>query len=212
MAEAATKMLQTMQIVPDVLSTAVTLPKRMGIQYGPGAAPYGLDGACSELKPATVVNQPHSVTLEEPDADKHYTLIMTDPDVPARDYHPFREFIHWVVVDCPGADISAGKALFSYVGAGPPHSSGLHRYVFMWFEQSKKDIFDEAKAAAVLPEGRGGAKAAAFAEKHGLGAPLAAAVFEAQWDESVDALHEGIGFVPPPQYRSPAQKAKHGDA
>ena len=47
----------------------------------------------------------------------------------------FREFVHWVVANIPSAAASAsspsavqGHVIAPYVGAGPPHASGLHRY------------------------------------------------------------------------------------
>ena len=35
----------------------------------------------------------------------------------------------------------------------------------------------------------------------------AATFFQSQWDESVDAVHTAMGWLPPPQFRSPAQEA-----
>ena len=38
--------------------------------------------------------------------------------------------------------------------------------------------------------------------------PVAVACYEGTWDESVDVLHNTLGFTPPPEYRSPAQQAR----
>ena len=38
--------------------------------------------------------------------------------------------------------------------------------------------------------------------------PVAVACYEGEWDASVDALHESLGFMPPPEHRSPKQKAQ----
>ena len=38
--------------------------------------------------------------------------------------------------------------------------------------------------------------------------PVAVACYEGQWDPSVDELHKALGFLPPPIYRSPRQKAQ----
>ena len=40
-----------------------------------------------------------------------------------------------------------------------------------------------------------------------LGPMYAATFFQSQWDESVDAVHTAMGWLPPPQFRSPAQEA-----
>jgi phosphatidylethanolamine-binding protein (PEBP) family uncharacterized protein len=45
---------------------------------------------------------------------------------------------HWVVVNIPGSDVSKGDVLSTYIGAGPPKGTGLHRYVFLVYEQSAK--------------------------------------------------------------------------
>ena len=41
----------------------------------------------------------------------------------------------------------------------------------------------------------------------GLGPVVAAAWFQSQWDESIDAVHEAMGWLPPAEFRSPKQEA-----
>jgi hypothetical protein len=87
-----------------------------------------------------------------------YCLIKTDPDAPSRKVRVllapfphsnlirsftqeplFREFVHWVVANIPAipsteshipskVNLAQGHVIAPYVGAGPPHASGLHRY------------------------------------------------------------------------------------
>jgi len=45
------------------------------------------------------------------------------------------------------------------------------------------------------------------AKAAGLGPVVAATWFQSQWDESIDAVHEGMGWLPPTEYRSPKQEA-----
>lgn len=52
----------------------------------------------------------------------------------------------------------------------------------------------------------GGLKAAKWARDQGLGEPVSVLAYEASWDESVDDLHESLGFMPPEEYRSPKQR------
>jgi phosphatidylethanolamine-binding protein (PEBP) family uncharacterized protein len=68
----------------------------------------------------------------------YYTLIMTDPDAPSRDNPKHKEFVHWIVGNIPGHDIEKGETIVEYVGSGPPKGTGLHRYVFLIFEQHGK--------------------------------------------------------------------------
>jgi hypothetical protein len=46
-----------------------------------------------------------------------------------------------------------------------------------------------------------------WAEGAGLGSPIAAVAYVAEWDEAVDDLHAALGFVPPDQFKSPKQQA-----
>jgi len=39
---------------------------------------------------------------------------------------------------------------------------------------------------------------------------VAANAYKAEWDVSVDAIHESLGFMPPEEYQSPSQKEKSG--
>lgn len=147
-----------------------------------------------------------------------YTVIFTDPDAPSKEMPTFREFIHMVAtnVTLTEANYQGGWGNFEfdkanicvpYVGAGPPCNSGLHRYIFLVYKQGGADPAD--KLVAELGD-RGGKKAAVAAKAAGLGDPVAIGGFVSEWDESVDALHEAIGFLPPGQYRSPKQIEKHG--
>lgn len=129
----------------------------------------------------------------------------------------YREFIHWVVINIPGTDITAGDELLSYVSAAPPCNSGLHRYVFLIYEQNGGKIDGSAIVnSGFASEGRGGQKTSVFLKGAALqGNSLslfAAAAFEAEWDEGCDHKHNVLGFIPPPQYQSPKQKQKQKQA
>jgi phosphatidylethanolamine-binding protein (PEBP) family uncharacterized protein len=131
------------------------------------------------------------------EAGKKYTLIMTDPDAPDRSEHAFREFVHWVQcdLDFQGSD---GRAVLSYCGPGPPCNSGYHRYVYMLYEQPEDADVDSLSGVF---EGRGGKKAHLAAKAVGLGPLVAVDFVMCDWDESVDALHETLGFMPPDKYQ-----------
>lgn len=58
-----------------------------------------------------------------------------DPDAPSRANATRREIRHWLVVNIEGNDVTAGEELFGYRGSGPPPGTGLHRYIFLLFEQ-----------------------------------------------------------------------------
>jgi phosphatidylethanolamine-binding protein (PEBP) family uncharacterized protein len=122
---------------------------------------------------------------------------MTDPDAPRRDDPRFREWWHWIRTNVSGADLqkgdlSNGEEHWSYVGAGPPQDTGLHRYVIVIFKQkSKKQKFESPKG--LTGQGRGKQHVEQFATKYGLGHPVALAYFQAEWDEYVPKLYAKLG-------------------
>ncbi|KAL6073164.1 Phosphatidylethanolamine-binding protein like protein F40A3.3 [Balamuthia mandrillaris] len=105
-----------------------------------------------------------------------------------------REWQHWIVSNIPGSNIHQGTTLCEYIGAGPPKGSGLHRYVFLLFKQpqGKIELKEEKRLSNRTGQGRGGWSARAFARKYGLGDPIAANWYEAEWDHSVDKLYERL--------------------
>lgn len=58
-----------------------------------------------------------------------------DPDAPSRVDPIRREIRHWVVGNIPRDDFSSGEVIYSYLDSRPPIDTGLHRYIFLLFEQ-----------------------------------------------------------------------------
>jgi phosphatidylethanolamine-binding protein (PEBP) family uncharacterized protein len=113
--------------------------------YGDGVAVDGgeLTPKATEAAPSVQFNGEEGV---------FYTVVFTDPDAPSREMPAFREFIHWMVVDIPGASGSAadGTTVAGYVGPAPPARSGMHRYAMFLLRQSAQGAVDVAQAAAYL--------------------------------------------------------------
>lgn len=97
----------------------------------------------NELTPTQVKDVP--TVKWNADANKFYTLCMTDPDAPSRKDPKFREWHHWLVGNIPGGRVDDGETLSAYVGSGPPQGTGLHRYVFLIYEQKEKLNFNEKR-------------------------------------------------------------------
>jgi len=174
------------QVVPDVVLKAPEQEVKVEFDSGVEAA------LGNTLTPTQVKNQP-KVSWDAQD-ESLYTLIKTDPDAPSRIDPKHREWHHWLVVNIPGNDLSKGDTLAEYVGSGPPPGTGLHRYVYLVYQQSGK-VSDPEHGVLTNRSGakRGGFKAAAFAEKHNLGDPVAGNFFLAEFDEYVPELYKQLG-------------------
>jgi len=190
---------------------ALTDKNALTVKYGDTSATGG-----AVLKPAQTASPPTIEYEAEPGA--FYTLVMTDPDAPSRANPLFREFVHWVVVDIPGSDVGNGITLAAYNPAAPPHNAGLHRYVFLLYKQTGPSTHGNTevpvrldmsvlKAARKYFKPRGGLSANKWASEANIGPLKAVDCFQGEWDESVDAVHEAIGFMPPDPYKSPKQQA-----
>ena len=57
--------------------------------------------------------------------------VSVDPDAPSRADPKFREYRHWLVVNIPGCDVAKGEEVETYIGAGCPKGTGVHRFVFL---------------------------------------------------------------------------------
>ncbi|CAG0913215.1 unnamed protein product [Notodromas monacha] len=157
----------TSGIIPDVLET--TPPRPLNVQYEGGVqATFG-----NELKPSETAKEP-KLSASELNPEKLYTLIMVDPDAPSRANPLFRSWLHWLVINIPGQQISKGQVIFPYAGPAPPKGTGQHRYYELMFEQQKHVDLQTAINS------RSSFNTRAFIKAHGLGNVFAGNFFLAQ--------------------------------
>ncbi|GLJ55969.1 hypothetical protein SUGI_1201500 [Cryptomeria japonica] len=124
-----------------------------------------------EFMPSSIVSPPR-VQLLDTDPATFFTLIMTDPDSPSPSDPSGREYLHWIVSDIPGTKCNyCGREIVSY--ESPSAMIGIHRYVFVLFEQNGRGTVDP-------PPSRLHFKTRQFAERNGLGSPVAAVYFNAR--------------------------------
>lgn len=176
-----------LDIVPDVLDHLPSSPP-LNLTYVNTAVTPG-----EELTPTQVKDGP--LLTYHAEQDSWYLACMTDPDAPSRTEPKFREFLHWLVGNIPGSDVTAGDVLAEYVGAGPPQGTGLHRYVVLLYKQPGKISFTEPRLTNRSTEGRRMFSVKKFALKYNLGDPVAVNVFQAKWDEYVPKLHQQLGII-----------------
>ncbi|XP_061879998.1 phosphatidylethanolamine-binding protein 1 [Entelurus aequoreus] len=162
---------------------------------GPLTIKYGsveIDELGKVLTPTQVQNQPTSITWEGCDPSKFYTLALTDPDAPSRKNAKFREWHHFLVVNMKGNDVSSGRVMSDYVGSGPPQDTGLHRYVWLVYEQAGELACSETVLTKRSGDGRGKFKIQSFRKKYQLGAPVAGTCYQAEWDDYVPKLYQQL--------------------
>lgn len=182
----ARKSMEAHQVVPDVIPVA---PKALAtIKYISGVEAN--EG--NVLTPTQVKDLPK---IEWPAKENtFYTVCMTDPDAPSRKEPTFREWHHYLVVNVPENKIEEGEILSDYVSSGPPPDTGLHRYVFLIYEQQNGKITcDEPRLTNRSAENRGGFSIRKFAEKYQLGVPVAGNLYQAEYDDYVPILYKQLG-------------------
>lgn len=89
----------------------------------------------NELTPTQVQDEPSVSWYNE--ADVLYALMLVDPDVPSRTNRSLAEAVHWQVINIPGDDVTKGQPVFDYSGPAPSQNSGLHRYTFLVYKQTR---------------------------------------------------------------------------
>ncbi|KAL7836909.1 hypothetical protein AOLI_G00281930 [Acnodon oligacanthus] len=162
--------------------------KPLTVRYGS----LEVDELGKVLTPTQVQNRPTLIKWEGCNPEKLYTVAMTDPDAPSRKDPKFREWHHFLVVNVKGNDISTGCVMSDYVGSGPPKGTGLHRYVWLVYEQPGSLNCTEAVLTNRSGENRGKFKIANFRKKYGLGIPVAGTCYQAEWDDYVPKLYEQL--------------------
>ncbi|KAH7698806.1 phosphatidylethanolamine-binding protein 2 [Aphelenchoides avenae] len=63
--------------------------------------------------------------------------MMVDPDAPFASEPFWRSWVHWLAVNMPGAQLAKGELVQNYTAPFPHPSAdkGLHRYVFLVYQQ-----------------------------------------------------------------------------
>lgn len=175
--------LQLHEIIPDVIDDP---PKELAQIFYNEPVELG-----NELTPMQVKDPPCATWP----ADKwtYYTLIMLDPDVPSRCDPSDREWHHWLIGNIPGNKLSKGQVVYKYIGVLPHPDTGLHRYVFLIFEQPCEVHFSENHLTDTSVCGRSGNSVRHLMCKYSL-VPYAANFFVSQWDCYVPTLCKQLGI------------------
>nr|XP_018900413.1 PREDICTED: protein D3-like [Bemisia tabaci]XP_018900414.1 PREDICTED: protein D3-like [Bemisia tabaci] len=102
-----------------------------------------------------------------------HTLVVVGLDVPTEKNHTMREWVHWILVNIPGSNISEGETIVPYQGPGWPYGNGSHRIVFMIHVQPWPHKISFSEKAHVNSPHRSKFDSWRFAEKYDIGFPVA---------------------------------------
>ncbi|CAI5965774.1 unnamed protein product [Closterium sp. NIES-64] len=170
--EASHEALAKGKVIGDVLDDFVP-SLDIKVKYGGREVRNG-----DELTPSEAAEAPYVELAGRHENGDLYTLVMSDPDAPSPDNPVAAEWLHWLVVNIPGAATlphsSAGDLVMCYKGPSPP--MGVHRYVLSLFRQPHHLTTD-------APAARKGFKTRQFAQEFGLGKPVTALFFRARKEE-----------------------------
>merc|ERR1712176_219091 len=181
-------------IIPDVVDNEPL--EVLTMEYRLNGNVFKLSKMGQILTPEQVQDAPNNLAFKGCDDKKLYTIILTDPDARDRIKHEFREWVHCVRVNVNGNDLTkSGDNIIDYVGSGPPQGSGMHRYVWLIYEQinGKIDINKCGQKKLISGggkgEGRRSWKARKFVSDNKLGPLVAGTYYNAEYDQFVPKLY-----------------------
>ncbi|GAV05934.1 hypothetical protein RvY_15986 [Ramazzottius varieornatus] len=167
-------------IVPDILEEA---PQEIcDVKFS--ASVHAMLG--NELRPEDVKEPPSVKWPAEKGA--FYTLVIADLDTQNPEKNEGEvQWQQYVVMNIPENNISRGKVLSEYIGAGPLPGTGLHRYAVVVYKQKgqlqpKEPFYSKA-------DGDRKFSLSEFEKKYSLGKPIAANFYQAKYDEAVKELY-----------------------
>lgn len=174
-------------IVPDVISEINHHPKvNLKVIYENEIMVNGDPIPLSKTKTRPIVQ------IEGGDEDEYYALFMIDPDAPTALNPAFKLWRHWAVINIKGKDLQNSNEITSYQPPDPQPDSGLHRYTFLLYKQSK-----ELKMKSLPEKGnqRGFFDMDLFAKENQLGSPIACTFFQCCEMDKSDSVRSDFNRV-----------------
>ena len=87
--------------------------------------------------------------------------------------------------------MNSGREFAVYIGSGPPKDTGLHRYVFIVYQQNG-EINPTEEHLKLNANGRGGFKIETWRKKYNLSDPVAVNFYQAEYDDYVPLLYKKL--------------------
>ncbi|XP_022110541.1 39S ribosomal protein L38, mitochondrial-like isoform X2 [Acanthaster planci] len=145
----------------------------------------------------TEASQPPAVTFESSE-DTLWTMLLTNPDGHLLDNH--KEYVHWLIGNIPGNQLSQGEEIFNYLPPFPAQGTGYHRFVFVLFQQEGR--VDYSSRAVSLPcrklRERTFETLEFYRQYQDMITPAGLGFFQSRWDSSVrETFHQTLGMREP---------------
>jgi hypothetical protein len=121
---------------------------------------------------------------------------------------PQRDFVHWVVMNIPENNVSAGYTVCPYAPACPLYSTRRQRYFFLLFRQERILNSSVLVHAENYFKKRAGLKACEWALSMNLELPIGFNGFQSEWTEFSDRVVESLNVPIPEHCISPSQRLK----
>ncbi|XP_074080643.1 large ribosomal subunit protein mL38 [Macrotis lagotis] len=169
----------------------------------------------NEVTPTEAINPPE--VMFEAEKGSLWTLLLTNLDGHLQEQDA--EYIHWLVTNIPGSDVSAGEETCHYLPPFPSRGTGFHRFVFLLFKQHGPINFSEdARPSPCYRLAMRTFRTFDFYKKHqDFMTPAGLAFFQCRWDDSVTHVYHHLlnmrepvfEFVRPPPYHPLQKKFPH---
>jgi len=169
----------------------------------------------TELKSSESAYAPTALSypIESVDTNALHTIVMVDLDhestkgqnelgIRDEDLKSSHLYLHWMVINIPGAKVDQGQTITSYKGPAPKAGSGIHRYVIVAYEQKSEAPMridhGDAPFRTTFPcqeSGRLNFDLENFRAKYNMSEhPIAANYFQVQYDEFVDNIDQSCSI------------------
>ncbi|XP_063075615.1 39S ribosomal protein L38, mitochondrial [Engraulis encrasicolus] len=204
-------------IYRDLFPTAYFVPRvMMRVRYGDGTDDASAVYYGNQLPPSTAAAPP-KVSYEAEEGSL-WTLLLTSPDEHLQDGN--LEYVHWLVGNIPGSDLSAGQEVCGYLPPFPAKGTGFHRFVFVLFKQDAAiDFTHDTRTSPCTSLAERSFRTVEFYRRHqDVMTPASLAFFQSQWDDTVThTFHTLLNmrepvfeYEQPPVYHPPQRKFPHG--
>lgn len=150
------------------------------------------------IKPKEATTEPHVTFAADPDS--LWTLVLTNPDGHLTQKNA--EYLHWMVANIPGGDLSGGQTICPYVQPFPAFGTGYQRFIFVLYKQNGKvdlSTYNQSKDTIDL-QSRTFQTVDFFEEQKSNLTPAGLSFFQSDWDSTLTKFFHDELVMKEPKY------------